>query len=137
MQARNAHWVKPNEQERIPHRFIVFDTESHRRREGVTETQTWRLACAVRWRTDLKTTTQEEWLDASTPEQLWEWVSEWCRKGTRTVVWCHNLSYDARISRLFDLLPKHGFTLEWFNLDASVSCATWRSDHGTLVFADT
>lgn len=133
---RKPHWVKANHTSRMPHRWITFDTESVAVRKGDTETQRWRLGAAVRWRDDrIRDTERAEFL-ASTPEQLWEWIADWCRPGTRTVVWAHNLSYDVRISRMFDILPTLGFRLEWFNLSASVSCITWRSERGTLVFCD-
>lgn len=133
---RKAHWVKPNHARRIPHRWVTFDTESVAVRKGNTETQRWRLGAAVRWRDDRVRDTERAEFLARTPESLWEWVADWCRPGARTVVWAHNLSYDVRISRMFDILPTLGFRLEWFNLASSVSCITWRSPRGTLVVCD-
>lgn len=134
---RVAHWIKGNEQERIPPRMVAFDTESRVTRDGETEVQEWRIGCAIRWRTDLKSSDHSEAEVFSTPESFWSWVSEYCRKGTRTVVWAHNMGYDVRISRMFEILPCLGFRLEWCNLDRNISSATWRSDHGTIVLADT
>jgi hypothetical protein len=37
---------------------------------------------------------------------------------------------------MFEILPTLGFHLEWCNLDRNISSATWRSDHGTIVLAD-
>ena len=134
---RQAHWIRGNKQERIPPRMVAFDTESKSYRSGDVETQTWRVGCAIRWRTDLKSSDHAEARVFDTPESFWSWMSDYCHKGTRTVVWCHNLSHDVRISQAFTILPSLGFTLEWCNLDESVSSMTWRSDHGTLVMADT
>jgi len=134
---RQAHWIKGNRQERIPPRMVSFDTESRSYRSGDVETQEWRVGCGIRWRTDLQTGDHAEARVFDTPRQLWEWVSGYCRKGTRTVVWAHNLSHDVRISQALTILPTLGFELEWCNLDQNVSSMTWRSDHGTLVFADT
>ena len=85
----------------------------------------------------MKTGTQDESCVFDNPLALWQWVNDYCRKGERTVIWAHNLAYDVRISNALELLPQFGFKLEWCNLDSSVSSMTWRSDHGTLVFADT
>jgi len=137
MHERAPHWVRHNQQERIPSRMIAFDTESRSEYEGDIETQTWRCGTAIRWRTDLKTGDHAGAAVFDNPMDMWQWVSSFCRDGTRTVVWCHNLGYDARISQVFTLLPSLGFRLEWCNLDRNVSSMTWRSDHGTLVFADT
>jgi hypothetical protein len=134
---RRSHWVQHNHQERMPPRMIAFDTEGTASDENGVESQTWKLATAIRWRTDLKTGDKAEAMAFRNPHDFWTWVSEYCRENTRTVVWCHNLGYDARISQVFTVLPALGFRLEWCNLDRNVSSMTWRSDHGTLVFADT
>lgn len=134
---RKAHWVRPNHQERMPPRMVAFDTESSSTYDQDTETQVWKVGCAVRWRTDLATSDRAEASVFDSPELFWTWVSDYTRKGTRTVVWAHNLGYDVRISRMFDILPDLGFRLEWCNLDRNISSATWRSDHGTIVLADT
>lgn len=134
---RAAHWVKENKQERIPARMVAFDTESRAYRHGEMQTQEWRIGCAIRWRTDLKTGDHAEPAMFSDERRLWEWVSDFCKAGSRTVVWAHNLSHDTRIASVFTILPQLGFELEWFNLDRNVSAMTWRSDHGTIVFADT
>lgn len=121
----------------MPPRMIAFDTESKSEYDGDTEVQSWRVGCAIRWRTDLKTGDHREAKVFDNPESFWSWVAEYTRKGSRTVVWAHNMGYDVRISRMFDILPSMGFHLEWCNLDRNISSATWRSDHGTIVLADT
>lgn len=133
---RKAHWIKLNHQNRIPTRWISFDTEANKRISRSQEVQTWRLACAYRWRTSLKRGDAMERKEFWTPEKLWEWVTEFCRPEQRTVVWAHNLSYDIRIAQVFDILPQLGWRLDWCNLGSSVSSMTWRGERGTLVFAD-
>lgn len=134
---RAEHWIPENRQCRIPKRHVAFDTESQSKLSGQTELQTWKLGAGIRWRYGLRTGMQEESCVFDTPEALWKWVSDYTRRGERTVVWAHNLAHDVRISSALEILPRHGFKLEWCNLDSSVSSMTWRSDHGTIVFADT
>lgn len=121
----------------MPPRMVAFDTESRSSRNGDSETQTWRTGCAIRWRTDLKTGDHAEAGVFGTDLGMWGWIADFCRKGTRTVAWAHNLGHDLRISSALTILPQLGFELEWCNLDQNVSCMTWRSDYGTLVLADT
>lgn len=134
---RNAHWIKANHQERVPSRMVAFDTESRSSRAGDVETQEWRTGCAIRWRTDLTTGDHAEVGVFDDPESLWKWVDEFSAREKRTVVWAHNLGHDVRISRALTILPTLGYELEWCNLDQNVSAMTWRSDHGTIVMADT
>lgn len=135
--SRACHWIRANEQCRIPKRHVVFDTESKYSSTGTTETQSWRMGAAIRFRYGLRTGDQAEASAFRSAGELWEWVTEFCRPGQRTVVWAHNLGHDVRISELLSVLPKLGWTLEWCNLDRNVSSMTWRSPLGTLVFADT
>lgn len=134
---RNPHWIKANHQERIPSRMVSFDTESRSYRSGDVETQEWRIGAAIRWRTDLATGDHAEVGVFDDPQSLWKWVDEYGRPEKRTVVWAHNLGHDVRISQAMTILPAMGYRLEWCNLDQNVSAMTWRSDHGTIVMADT
>lgn len=133
---RTSHWVKLNHQNRMPSRWIAFDTESKSERDGDEETQDWNIGTAIRWRTDLKTGDRAEAASFDNPDTFWQWVSDYCRPGHRTVCIAHNLGHDARISGALSILPALGYRLEWCNLDNTVSSMTWRSGHGTLVFMD-
>lgn len=121
----------------MPARMVAFDTESRFSRDGDTSVQSWRTGSAIRWRTDLRTGDNAQGAAFNDPRRLYTWVTEFCHPGMRTVVWAHNLGHDIRISQAFRILPLLGWRLEWCNLDRNVSAMTWRSDAGTLVFADT
>lgn len=137
MNTRTSHWISRNKQERMPSRMIVFDTESINRDSDSGQVQEWRCGAVVRWRTDLKSGDRAERAVFDDAMAMWQYIAEYCVKDRRTVVWAHNLSYDIRISKVFTILPLLGFRLEWCNLDRNVSSMTWRSDRGSLVFADT
>lgn len=134
---RRTHWVKKNHQNRIPKRWVAFDTEAIKSTTDGVEVQTWKMGAAIRWRQDLKTGDHVEKQSFTTPLEMWQWIAGHCRPEQRTVVFAHNLGYDVRIADVLGILPKLGFRLEWCNLDSSVSSMTWRSERGTLVFADT
>jgi hypothetical protein len=133
---RMAHWVGLNHQNRIPSRWVAFDTESRTERGTWGSVQTWRLGVAARWRTDLKVNPGVGVERFHTPLDMWEWVTDFCKPKTRTIVWAHNLSHDVRISDAMTILPQLGWRLDWCNMSSSVSTMTWRSDRGTLTFTD-
>jgi len=134
---RRAHWIRGNETERSPHRWIVADSEGTSCLERNGEIQTLRCVDAVRWRDDLKTGDHAEWHAGEDAQQFWQWVDDYTRAGHRTVVWFHNASYDLRVLDAFRILPQLGWQLVWCNLDREVSVVTWRSLHGTLQICDT
>src|SRR5260370_37951774 len=92
-----AHYIRTNEQARIPARYVILDTEAVRERDKKGEVQTWSLAaCAfVAWDKEEKILEQRARFE--TPEELWSAVSAFTRVGRRTVVYAHNLNYDLRI----------------------------------------
>jgi hypothetical protein len=136
-EGRQAHWVRRNHTERMPHRWIVADSEAIREATSYGEQQTLRCVDAVRWRDDLKTGTHDEWHSGENLHDFWEWCDQYTKSGSRTVVWFHNASYDLRTLDAFRALPALGWSLEWCNLDRDVSVVSWRSDHGTLLICDT
>ena len=133
---RRAHWIKGNDQNRIPKRWIAFDTESITRKGKDEESQSWRLGAAVRWRRDLKSGQEVESAIFADPVALWVWVDDYCRPEQRTVITAHNLGFDIRIAQALEILPRLGWRLDWSNLDRNVSTMIWRSDRGTLIFSD-
>jgi hypothetical protein len=134
---RTPHWIKGNKTERIPHRWIVADSESRRVPAVDGECQTLRCAAAVRWRDDLKTGDQRETGRFTEAADFWRWVTDWTYTHGRTVCWFHNASYDLGLLDAFTCLPALGYELVWCNLDRDVSVVTWRGPGGTLVIADT
>jgi hypothetical protein len=133
---RAPHWIKQNQQCRIPKRWIAFDTESTSERDDSESVQRWASGACITWQRGLKSGDRRTDYTFETPERLWEVVRSHCRPGTRTVAVAHNLGFDIRISRCLEILPTLGFELEWCNLDRNVSTMTWRSEYGTLVLCD-
>lgn len=134
---RQWHWLRRNHLTRMPHRWIVMDSEAHRRADAFGETMTFRLAVARRWHDDngriIKTETQVH----DDPNRLWEFISAHTRPGASTVLWCHNLDFDLQNTDAFRILPTLGWKLEWANLDEQVSMAKWSRDGASLKMADT
>src|SRR5690349_979273 len=134
--ARTWHYVKPNETTRLPRRYVFLDTEARMRRVAVGAEQTWRLGVACYVVREKNAAPRERWADYTSPGKLWEDVSDHCRKDTRTILWAHNLGYDARISGVFEHMPRLGWRLAAHNITAKGTWLEWRRDGATLVMAD-
>lgn len=130
------HNIKPNETTRVPKKHIVIDTESRIDRTGKASIQTWRLAVASYITRKAGRKDRIESIDYNTPESLWEDVSNRCEKDGRTVLWAHNLGYDARIARIFENLPRLGWSLTAHNITSRGSWFEWKRDRSTLCMVD-
>lgn len=134
---RTPHWVRPNQTERIPHRWIVADSEAKRVPAVDGECQTLRCVAGVRWRDDLKTGDGEQWAQFTDAGEFWRWVTSYTYGHGRTCLAFHNSSYDLGLLDAFTWLPALHYDLQWCNLDRDVSVVTWRGPGGTLVIWDT
>src|ERR1022692_5122181 len=72
---RAAHWIRVNHQNRIPKRWVVFDTESKSVYHDKEEIQSWRMGAAIRWRYGLKTGDYAEAQTFTSALDLWTWVT--------------------------------------------------------------
>lgn len=136
MDARQWHYVRPNETTRVPRKLIFLDTEAHQTRVAFGQSQTWALAvaCFRSQRPDRKPV--EQWETYDDPEILWKAVDAWVGNSGRTVLWTHNLGYDARIAEVFEVLPSLGFTLHKHNLVGKGTWLIWRRGRATLTMVD-
>lgn len=133
-----AHWVTPNHQTRVPRAFVYLDTEARRTVVGRRETQTFRLGVAAfdAKRKDQVGWSQRQWVHATSTAELWQWITDRCRRKARTVLVAHNLAYDLRISNAFVELPALGFTFVAGRVDDGQAWFVWRRDEQTLTCVD-
>jgi hypothetical protein len=134
---RTPHWIRGNAQERIPHRWIVADTESERIPLKDGEQLKFKVAGAVRWRDDLATGTHEERAHFWDAAEFWKWVIGYTWTHGRTCIAFHNAGHDLGQTNAFQVLPDLGCELVWCNLDRDVSVTTWSTPGGTLLVWDT
>jgi len=134
---RFEHTIKANDQERIPHQFVAFDTETRPERDGKTLTHRWRLGCAVGWRNDTKRSNAPEWIDAESPAQLWEWITARANTAGRLWVFAHNLGFDAAVSDAFNILPGLGWELTRLHMGDSLTRADWSNGNRRMILIDT
>lgn len=135
-QERRWHNVKANETTKLPRRYIFLDTEARTERVPGGHEQTWRLGAAsfvVAEKGRKRQRTLREYLE---PKALWRDVESFIKKGARTVLWAHNLGYDVRIAKAFEILPRSGWKLTAHNISKSGSWMEWQKNGATLVMAD-
>jgi len=133
-----AHYVKRNHATRVPRAYVYLDTEAHNAEHGRRAVQTFRCGVAAfdAKRQDGDGWRDRQWCKASDPRELWGWITARCRAKARTVLVCHNLAYDVRISRAFDLLPALGWSFKMGRLDAKQAWLVWHRDGRTLFMVD-
>lgn len=136
--AVRAHYVRHNQVTRIPRAFIYLDSEAVQREEAHSSVQTFRLACAALdrryhhrdgWR-------DREWKDFGDVESLWDWVTSECQPKSRTILVCHNLAYDLRITGALEALVSRSWSLEGIRLDSTQAWCSWKCGTQTLVMVD-
>lgn len=133
-----AHYVRHNATTRVPRSHVYLDTEAYRTKVGRTERQTFRLAVAAHdarshkgdgWR-------DRRWYQATDTAGLWLWISGCCRSKARTVLVCHNLAYDMRISNAFAELPACGWQFVNGRVDDRQVWFLWKRGSQTLCCVD-
>lgn len=133
------HYVKHNAVTRVPRSYIYLDTEAHRTVGPRRELQTFRLATAAYdtkrhhgdgWK-------DREWFRSTSPDGLWRWIDSKCRTKARTVLVAHNLAYDLRISKAFELLPALGWSFRAGRVDDGQAWMMFRNAGRTLFMVDT
>lgn len=137
MDERVFHYVRRNEQTRIPRRHIVIDTESRNVKTRGGREQTWRLGVAHFVKADKGRQVHEARREYLTAENMWRAVSDFCDKRARTILWAHNIGHDVRIADAFTILPALGWTLTAHNMAPRGTWLIWRRDGANLTFTDT
>lgn len=131
-----AHYIRSNDQARIPSRFVILDTEAARERDKKGEVQSWALAVATFLEWTKTGQIVQSTLRFDTPTELWQAISSFTRIGRRTVVYAHNLNYDLRISQALSILPSLMWTLRDMRLDGRGSWSKWSREKASLVLCD-
>jgi hypothetical protein len=131
------HYIRTNEQTRVPRSLIVFDTEATQTRVTGGHEQTWMVAVAWFHKGRKDRPAHESTHVFDRPRDLWQAVTDHCGRSGRTVMWAHNLGYDARISSAFLDLPLLGWELVAHNIAPRGTWLVWKRDRATLVMVDT
>jgi hypothetical protein len=133
-----SHWVRPNAANRIPTRWIWWDTEATERVDGLTKVQTWRLGvtCYDHWNAEKGRWVRPVWATHSDSQALWQWVVERTSPDARTIMVAHNVAYDLRIADAFRHLPALGWNLDDFSVGERSSSLTWAKGKRKLALID-
>lgn len=138
---RAPHYLTRLSSSSRPRRYLYVDTETFARDDVSHETHTFRIASAIteRWSKRLGEWIRSDPVHFEDATTLWQFVSKFSIKSNRTVMWCHNLGFDLRISDAFDILPELGWRFDVVRMNDEVSwCRCVRKrDGATLLLCDT
>jgi hypothetical protein len=137
MREVSAHYLRHNQQTRMPRRHIFLDTEARITHPDGVQRQEWLCGAAEFYDCDPRR--KEATLDGADyldPARLWVDVDAFTRDGSRTVLWAHNLAYDLRIADALGHLPALGWSLRAIVLDGQACWARFVRDRRSLVCTD-
>lgn len=133
----DGYSIKTLARTQIPNSHIVLAVESRLGGDKMGYEQTWRVGAISTWRISKGRNVFGRAQSTQSPEHLWDLVTESASVRGVTFLWCHDLSWTARVSRAFIELPKLGWRLDAFNLVPGSGWLVWRKGRHTLKFFDT
>lgn len=137
MRERQAHYLRPVSDTRVPRSHLVVDVETRQALDSPPGEQVWRLACSQH----ITSHASRGWsrprlADYFKPWELWAHVNQLAVPSHRLVIWCHNLAFDLRASQALEGMAGFGFTLEGISLEPVGSWARFERDGATVSFCD-
>ena len=133
---RVYHYVKGSDLTRLPRRHIVMHCGTRSARTGWGHERTWRNAAAWFINAPKGRQAKEHSASFGDPCALWDAITLHCGRGSRTVLWAHNMGYQARVSECFTILPRLGWELVAHNMATRGCWLVWRKDNATLAMTD-
>lgn len=139
---RTSHYIRPLRSSTFPKRYVYLDTESIAEQVSDDEqVQTFRIASMStdRWSDRHATWISQGPLHFTSAEDIWRHIDKFAIASTQTVLWCHNLGYDLRISQAMTILPEMGWQFDTVRLtDDMAWCRVIRPKDGArLLMCDT
>jgi hypothetical protein len=132
------HWIRPLVKSPWPATFVYLDTEANRRQVSGLEEQTWLCGVAAidRRAHDRAGWHERLWTQTTDVDALWDWIALAFAPQHRTVIVCHNLSYDLRIADMLRQLDQRGYRLGPIMLDRELAWASWSRGTSTVTAVD-
>lgn len=133
-----AHWVRQNHQNRYPRLIVCMDSEAFRHTTPSGERHTFRLASASfdEVNPTVMAPAKSDRKDFNNPADLWLWIDGKTRENWRTVLWCHNLGYDLRLTQALLILPHLGWHYRAGSFAPRATWAIWKRGKRTLQMVD-
>lgn len=133
---RVAHWVRPNEANRVPRRNIFLHVVPRSRTTKDGAVKSWGVAVAT-FRAAPKGRKPAERTEMFTsPDSLWAAIADHCIDGARTVLWAHNLGYGLRLTDCLSILSGAGWDLVGHNLAPKGTWLIWKRGKTSLHMCD-
>jgi len=135
---RKPHVLRPEKTLAIPRHVIFTDTETNQfvSPEGdITHTLKLGWACYYR-RSEPRRRERSEWLNFTTPDEFWSFVSDNCRTKNRLWVIAHNLSFDFTVLEGFRFLHRDGYKCKFFYSKGITTLIKVTKRGSSIVFVD-
>jgi len=131
-----AHYIRENKAAHVPRRLIILDSEAIDTPTDQGVVQTWRCAAAqfIHWTREGNV--HRETRAYTSPETLFSDIGDHVRPRQRTILYCHNLPYDIRITGALKFLPDAGWSLEAIRVASQGSWSRWKRDSASLTLCD-
>lgn len=133
----DGYGIKSLTRTHIPDTHIIMSVESRLGGDKAGYEQRWRCGAVQVVRHKKGFLETEEALAFEDIDAMWDII---CAKANRrgvTFLWCHDLSWTARVSAAFIQLPQRDWKLTAFNLVPGSGWLVWRKGRCTLKFFDT
>lgn len=133
-----AHYVKENQQCRIPRRWVYLDTETYLVGDGGRHELRWRLGVTIFEHRDNH---GKQWVDPEVKRwtndlSMWAYIDSCTKPKARTVVVAHNIGFDIRVSDALTHLPALGWTMKMMSIGWRNLTMTWTKDGATMLLVD-
>lgn len=136
MKQRVNHYIRPNESNRIPRIHVFIDVEWATVQTAWGGRNVFKLGCARLVSRESGRRPKDSTAIYDCPMDMWKAVSAFAGRRARTVVWAHNLGFDARIAEALPILPVLGWSLEAHNFTNRGTWFVWKRGQQTLCMVD-
>ena len=135
---RRAHFLRPNRGSGLPDLLIAIDTETdpvpvNDRTVDATLRFGWlavsRRHRGYRW-------TRPRWTRFETPAEAWDAIESAIPDGWTARLVAHNAGFDARVLRMWSVLPERGWTCRGAIIEDPPTIVRWRRGRKGIVLLD-
>lgn len=131
---RYAHIIKKNFGGEMPQRVIFFDTETSKKRLNAVETELiFKLGAATYWRISDNTKINYSFY---TINDFWNFVFRRLLFRARLVLVAHNLPFDFRVLKGFEILRANGYKARKIIYNGTTNIFEFRKGGRALLFLD-
>lgn len=128
--------IKPLTTTRLPQSRVVLSAQAALGGDRAGYTETWRCAALRTQVLDDNVVLREESRTFFSDAVMWDHIHDHARGKGLTFLWVYDLSWTARVTRIFDHLPRLGWRLTALSLNPGAPWMAWRRHDAVLKVVD-